>query len=303
MSILLFVIGAITLVLGALAIGFGIPINEFSFGNTLIMAGTTAAAGGLIVIGLGAVVSHLQRVAEVLAMRASHRPARAADVFEAGRVPTASRVPFPPKPKAEPATDETPSVEPPFATLAPAFAAAETMAPAEAPSLPNPDVPPTEIAEAVPPPSAAAMPLPGAEPSGPAAPAGKSPLSANGSAAGEHEPEPLPPWLTASRTPEPRAPEEAEFEAVWPAAETRTVDQPTAEERQSTTAAPPASEAAPETATSAAEHRTVAILKSGVVDGMGYTLYVDGSIEAELPQGTLRFASISDLREHLEKTS
>jgi hypothetical protein len=49
--------------------------------------------------------------------------------------------------------------------------------------------------------------------------------------------------------------------------------------------------------------RAVAILKSGVVDGMGYTLYVDGSIEAELPQGTLRFASINELRSHLEKTS
>ena len=48
--------------------------------------------------------------------------------------------------------------------------------------------------------------------------------------------------------------------------------------------------------------RAVAILKSGVVDGMGYTLYVDGSIEAELPQGTLRFASINELRSHLEKT-
>jgi hypothetical protein len=46
-----------------------------------------------------------------------------------------------------------------------------------------------------------------------------------------------------------------------------------------------------------------AILKSGVVDGMGYTLYVDGSIEAELPQGTLRFASINELREHLAKNS
>ncbi len=51
-----------------------------------------------------------------------------------------------------------------------------------------------------------------------------------------------------------------------------------------------------------AERRNVAILKSGVVDGMGYTLYVDGSIEAELPQGTLRFASINELREHLEQT-
>ena len=47
----------------------------------------------------------------------------------------------------------------------------------------------------------------------------------------------------------------------------------------------------------------VAILKSGVVDGMAYTLYVDGSIEAELPQGTLRFASINELRDHLAKNS
>jgi predicted cobalt transporter CbtA len=51
------------------------------------------------------------------------------------------------------------------------------------------------------------------------------------------------------------------------------------------------------------EPRTAAILKSGVVDGMGYTLYVDGSIEAELPQGTLRFASINELRSHLEKSA
>jgi hypothetical protein len=49
--------------------------------------------------------------------------------------------------------------------------------------------------------------------------------------------------------------------------------------------------------------RAVAILKSGIVDGMGYTLYVDGSIEAELPQGTLRFASINELRSHIAKNS
>jgi hypothetical protein len=51
------------------------------------------------------------------------------------------------------------------------------------------------------------------------------------------------------------------------------------------------------------EINPVAVLKSGVVDGMGYTLYVDGSIEAELPDGTLRFASINELRAHLEKNS
>jgi hypothetical protein len=45
---------------------------------------------------------------------------------------------------------------------------------------------------------------------------------------------------------------------------------------------------------------SVSILKSGVIDGMAYTLYTDGSIEAELPQGTMRFGSIDELRTHLE---
>jgi hypothetical protein len=44
-----------------------------------------------------------------------------------------------------------------------------------------------------------------------------------------------------------------------------------------------------------------AILKSGVIDGMAYTLYADGSIEAELADGTVRFASINELRAHLER--
>ena len=44
-----------------------------------------------------------------------------------------------------------------------------------------------------------------------------------------------------------------------------------------------------------------AILKSGVIDGMPYTLYADGSIEAQLPQGMVKFASVDALRAHLEK--
>jgi hypothetical protein len=46
----------------------------------------------------------------------------------------------------------------------------------------------------------------------------------------------------------------------------------------------------------------VSVLKSGVVEGMAYTLYSDGSIEAQLPQGTLRFGSMSALRNHIENT-
>jgi hypothetical protein len=45
------------------------------------------------------------------------------------------------------------------------------------------------------------------------------------------------------------------------------------------------------------------VLKSGVVEGMAYTLYSDGSIEAQLPQGTLRFGSIGALRSHIENSA
>jgi hypothetical protein len=39
-----------------------------------------------------------------------------------------------------------------------------------------------------------------------------------------------------------------------------------------------------------------------MIDGMAYTLYADGSIEAVLPSGPIRFASVEALRMHLEKT-
>ncbi len=46
----------------------------------------------------------------------------------------------------------------------------------------------------------------------------------------------------------------------------------------------------------------LSVLKSGVVDGMAYTLFSDGSIEAQLPQGILRFGSITELRHHIEQS-
>ena len=60
------------------------------------------------------------------------------------------------------------------------------------------------------------------------------------------------------------------------------------------------SEPAPEVDEAPAQ---VSVLKSGVVDGMAYTLYSDGSIEAQLPQGTLRFGSITELRNHIEQSA
>jgi hypothetical protein len=112
----------------------------------------------------------------------------------------------------------------------------------------------------------------------------------------------------ADRSPpgaQPRPIQPARFDAMWPA-EAKTPRGPSADDAKQHPAVPArdslsaaTKRAEPETQ----KPRAVAILKSGVVDGMGYTLYVDGSIEAELPQGTLRFASINELRSHLEKNS
>src|SRR5471032_755713 len=104
MTFLLFVLGAFAAVAGAVLIGFGIPINEFSFGNTLIIAGTTTAVGGLIVIALGVVVSQLRRLQDALAIWAPSRSGRPLDVFEpaAGSRAAPGQMPFPPKPKSEP---------------------------------------------------------------------------------------------------------------------------------------------------------------------------------------------------------
>jgi hypothetical protein len=79
------------------------------------------------------------------------------------------------------------------------------------------------------------------------------------------------------------------FETVWP--EGRQSEPPMRQE-------PPQPEPP-----RAPEPRNAAILKSGVVDGMAYTLYADGSIEAKLPQGTVRFNSIAELRSHIEHNS
>jgi hypothetical protein len=44
------------------------------------------------------------------------------------------------------------------------------------------------------------------------------------------------------------------------------------------------------------------VLRSGIIGGMAYSLYSDGSIEAELPVGTMRFASLDELRAHVART-
>jgi hypothetical protein len=60
---------------------------------------------------------------------------------------------------------------------------------------------------------------------------------------------------------------------------------------------PPPSKPRPATKPNGAPETTV--YKSGVIDGMAYSLFMDGSIEAELPQGRVKFASIDELQKYL----
>ena len=93
------------------------------------------------------------------------------------------------------------------------------------------------------------------------------------------------------------------FDAAWPAAGKRaeTESSPTLKGEQSDHAAV-AEDRRPQEASGEQTH-AAAILKSGVVDGMAYTLYADGSIEAKLPHGTVKFGSIAELRAHIESNS
>ena len=54
--IVLLIAGIGAIVAGLLAIWFGIPVKEFSFGNTMILAGVVGVCTGLILIGLAFVV-------------------------------------------------------------------------------------------------------------------------------------------------------------------------------------------------------------------------------------------------------
>ena len=66
MMIVMLVVGIGCLLAGLLAIGFGIPVKEFSFGNTLILAGAVTACTGLIMLGLWVVVGELKNIARRL---------------------------------------------------------------------------------------------------------------------------------------------------------------------------------------------------------------------------------------------
>ena len=83
MSVILLVLGILLAAAGGALVGFGIPIKELSLGATLILAGAFAVVGGLLLVGLSAVVTELARVTAALkgvpAFRTNRRRASGAD--------------------------------------------------------------------------------------------------------------------------------------------------------------------------------------------------------------------------------
>ena len=328
-------IGLLMAAVGFVTIGFGIPINAFSLGNTLILAGAISVVGGLVLIGLAAAVRQLVRISEALGGRPMARQARPVDAAEpmvppvARANPTPARA-MPPKPveatiplpsrPAEPAMSMPQPVE---ARLAePRFPAAATEAPAPldwlrpkskisgnttSSNMPSgtTEPPVVELADEAPlsPRVSSRPPFSPSEP--PFEPKAWSPSRTDGPSEGKSEAGSLSrpdrvAWLSPASDRK-----DGLFDAAWP--ERSSPNEPAPRESRAVPDMPaPTSREEPvenkpgEMQFAMPAERPSAILKAGVIDGMPYTLYADGSIEAELPMGTVKFASVDALRAHLE---
>jgi hypothetical protein len=299
MSVILFAFGVLIAGAGLITIGFGFPINEFNADKPWIIAGTTALIGGLLLVGLSAAVQQLTRIAETLRARPVPRPTRPAEVLEPALRAAPANIPAPP-----------PAADPRIETRPPADAGVDVSASAIErlrSSIARPERKPDMVAEA------SDVPL---SPNGHGAPAESAPepripadVVARGDNVAVQTRESRLDFLFRSKPA--RAPQPEAFDSFWPA-------DPRSGQRATVAAAPPpettaaasvvepvaqsAMQLAPEPAP-AADPRPAEILKSGVVDGMAYTLYADGSIEAQLPNGTVRFGSIAELRAHIDNNS
>ncbi len=289
MMIVLMVVGIGTLVAGLFAIAYGTWI-ELSLGNSLIVAGTVAACAGFILLGLSAVVKELKLIARRLADARGAADARMRDGF-APAAPSA--VP------AQPAGD------------AGYFYPQNQMARGEAGHAAPPVPPPWHEEDAV---RNQGEALPEPAPAAPATAKSRRNLlfSSNLRKDRERADSRAEPPVGSDAPPPPlpadaaEAPSPANFDDAWPKPE-RTSERvprgfvPISQRRSargSTNGSAPPDRHPPPARSE--EPPAVSVLKSGVVDGMAYSLYSDGSIEAQMPEGMMRFASIDELRAHLD---
>jgi hypothetical protein len=283
MMMLLLMAGLGAFVGGLVAILFGIPVKEFSFGNTLIVVGAMAACTGLIMIALAVVVGELKTIARRVGSRALAE-VRPREGLAA----------------ALPDSDEDDFIFPRDPSAPPDEEGFEPAAPPISPPVRNG-------------PNASRAPQNGQSEPDPVEPAPKVRRNLMFASASRKERErtqtrppevsPVPPPLPLQPPPadigEPQAPN---LDDSWSRQErTRPPDPPP--QRRGSRAPPAFTE--PNAGADAplvrnVDQKPVTVLKSGVVDGMAYSLYSDGSIEAQMPEGLMRFASIDELRSHLD---
>jgi hypothetical protein len=256
-------------------IALGIPVKEFSFGNTMILSGTIGVCTGLILFGISAVLAELKVVSHRLRLRVST---------------DADSKPVPPLPGAE--KDEIDiAAAPPLEDLWREGGTLRGRVRQPEGSIPPP-VPEPE-SELVPKPRRNLL---------FATASRKERERAERRAATDPFSDFRPPPIDAPSS-EPLAPSAApNFEDSWSKPERDRPAEPSLPPlpRRLARAAPAFTEPGP-TSSSRGEPQTVTVIKSGVVDGMAYSLYSDGSIEAQMPEGMMRFGSIDELRRHLDQ--
>jgi hypothetical protein len=289
MSRTLLILGVILALVGTAMVAYGIPINGFDWGNTLIIAGTTALTGGLLLFALAEVVRQLGRIADGIGVRGGERLSVGHDLGDAEHNRGATRIPFPPKPEPRRRAPVQDLPAEPRPEVAPSLAAGDAAAERAMPAFMRPArAPEPRIAPTAEEPRSA---QPAAELRAPARADTDDDLAEGLLATAFSR-------LDVSLRKAPEAAQasdqEVRFDPLWPPAER----EPEPESEPELAAAPE-----PDEAQEREPPYAVAILKSGVIDGMAYTLYSDGSIEAELAGGTMRFASVEELRAYLDQSS
>lgn len=274
----LLIAGIVSVLAGLLAIVYGIPVKEFSFGNTMIIVGATAIFTGMLLVGLWVVVGELRNIARRLAPRTAAESRGRAVLPSPGASP-------------RPATAEGGFL---FSRDEPGMPDADDLEAAAPPVSPHPwqdEGAPRERLR----PGMAQLPEPSAEPAPPLRSGRDRLFPASRKDRDRTPPRSVEPVASEARGGEPgEAASAASFENAWPKPE-RVRGNETGSQRRSGRMPSPFSD-------SASEDRSAAsIIKSGVVDGMAYSLYSDGSIEAQMPEGMMRFGSIDELRAHLDQ--
>lgn len=288
---------------GLLAIGYGIQYKEFSVGSTLILAGVVGACTGILMFGLWAAVRELRNIARRLGAGLAMEPAGAIDHPAIAAAPGDGGFLF--------------SRDQAVAGSASSASSAPAIPPSQSPATPpwHEEAASRDRGRGEPPP----VPTPAAEPVETSPTPKRRNLLFSSTSRKEREraqargSEPLmPDLLSPDLGPTPPAPEAVEappatFEDAWPKPErARSADVlPRRTRTPSTFEAsgnPPAPSPDSHPPMPREEQQApVTVLKSGVVDGMAYSLYSDGSIEAQMPEGMMRFASIDELRTHLDQ--